>query len=77
LRIYPNPANVFVTIDFQGYTGRDKTSVELFSITGGLIKTLPIQCRLTQLNISDLAKGVYVVKVANDKIVEVKRVVKE
>jgi hypothetical protein len=77
INVYPNPANDVVIINFKGYTGRKKTIVELYNITGGLIKTQLIQSALTEVNISDLAEGVYIVKVTNDNGVAVKRVVKE
>lgn len=77
INIYPNPANDILTIDFQGYSGKYKTLVGLYSITGGLIKTLPIQSALTQVNISDLSEGVYIIKVTNENEVAVKRIVKE
>ena len=51
--------------------------IELYSITGALIKTLPIQSRLTKLNIANLARGVYILKVMNDTGVEVKKLIRQ
>ena len=75
--IYPNPANDFVSIYVQEYSGKIKAVINLYSITGGLIKTLQIKNILTQLNISDLSKGVYIVKITNTNEEIVKKIIKE
>ena len=77
INIYPNPANDNLTIDLKGYSIKDKTTIGLYNITGELIKTQFIKSKLTQVNISDLSKGVYIIKVTNDIGVAVKRMVKE
>ena len=56
---------------------KDKTIIELLSITGGLIKIIPVQTSLTEINISDLTKGVYIIKVSNKNIVAFKSIIKE
>ena len=77
INIYPNPSNDIVTIDLKGYAVNNKTMLELYSITGELIKAQPVHNALSQLNISDLPEGVYIIKVISDTSVVVKRIVKE
>ncbi|MEO5777142.1 MAG: alpha-amylase family glycosyl hydrolase [Flavobacterium sp.] len=57
----PNPASNYFTIN------ADKASVEIFSITGQLVKTFKEgQLEDYQYNISDLNKGVYLVKATDE-----------
>ena len=74
---YPNPSSDNVTIDIQGYSAAEQTALELYNVTGALLKTLQIQSALTQLNIADLAEGVYIIKITTNKAVAVKRLIKE
>lgn len=68
LAIYPNPANSYFTIN------ADVTNVEVFNITGQLVKSFTAS---QQYNISDLSSGLYVVKAkdANNKVSTAKLVV--
>jgi hypothetical protein len=54
--LYPNPSNDYFSINVN------VKSVEVFSITGQLVKTFSTQQSGYQFNISDLTKGVYLVK---------------
>ena len=74
--IYPNPANSLFVVSYS-LLGNSKTSMEMLDITGQVVKTQLIAGKLTNVDISDLAKGVYIVKVSNENGVAVKRVVKE
>jgi len=54
--LYPNPTNEYFAINTNTKT------VEIFSVTGQLVKTFSQQQSGYQFNISDLAKGVFMVK---------------
>jgi Tol biopolymer transport system component len=62
IRVYPNPFTTMVNIEYSGIRGVDKISMQVYDISGRLIKTL------TTNNISlgaDLSPGVYFLKVVN------------
>ncbi|OQX97146.1 MAG: hypothetical protein B6I20_13265, partial [Bacteroidetes bacterium 4572_117] len=74
VKIYPNPAseviNLFYVID-------KKTKAEIYSINGKLIKEIQITQNYTEINISELKKGMYVLKVYKDKEYVLKRFLKQ
>ena len=55
----PNPANDYFTLN------ADVNQVDIFSITGQLVKSFKNQFENYQFSISDLNKGIYLVKVVN------------
>lgn len=68
LSAFPNPTNDMTTISFTG--AGSKASVEIFDIQGKLVKAIfngNTSANVTQqvsINTNDLAKGIYVVKLA-------------
>ena len=58
ISVYPNPANDKITI-----TGADIKSVEIANLNGETVLT----STASNINISDLASGIYVVKIADNK----------
>lgn len=77
LFIYPNPANSQITIDYPAYSPSDKPTMELWSVSGSLLQSLPLQANKTRINISDLPAGIYIVKVMDAADMTVKKIVKE
>jgi len=77
VKIYPNPANDQVTIDIAAFATGSNPIVELLSIDGKLLKIQRITKSKTQLNISALPSGIYVLKVRDNKGLVVKKIVKE
>jgi hypothetical protein len=66
-KLYPNPANNNVTIESTEYIN----SIEILSVTGDCIKQLTAkQLNNLTIDISTLRKGVYFVKVNNNKTVK-------
>lgn len=55
--LVPNPASDYFTLN------TDVSQVQIFSITGQLVKTFKDQLQDYQISISDLNKGIYLVKV--------------
>ena len=73
LTISPNPANNFIIL-----TGVDKAErVILYSITGQLLREWVHVNGNQQLNISDLQKGVYIIKVLHHNAETVHKIIKQ
>jgi PKD repeat protein len=76
LGIYPNPASASITIELTSYFTKN-TFAEIYSMQGKLLKHISMQQEQTQVNISDLPSGVYIVKVSDNSGIAVKRIIKE
>lgn len=77
INIYPNPAKSRITVEYPDYLQSDKPMLELWSISGSLIKCLTLRSSKTIINISDLSSGMYILKVKDSSGMIVKKVVKE
>ncbi|WP_029293401.1 T9SS-dependent choice-of-anchor J family protein [Chryseobacterium hispalense] len=60
IKIYPNPIKDLLNIN----SDKKLNSIEIFSLTGQLIKTIDKDAR--QVNVSDLKKGVYLLRVKSE-----------
>jgi hypothetical protein len=64
-RRYTSNVTVYVFNDFMNFKGlKQPTDVKIYSITGSLVKS--VEKVSGQINISDLADGVYLVKLAGE-----------
>lgn len=75
--VFPNPANEIINID----SGKDTKKVFFYSIyntTGQLIKSGQFNARMYSIDISNLPKGTYLVKIQNKryKVLQTSKVVK-
>ncbi len=74
LKLYPNPANNYINVFLDtenGYT------ISIFSTTGQMVRQLKSSnTGVTTINISDLQKGVYIVKVKSGNTVLTSRFIK-
>jgi len=67
-KIYPNPVNDVLKVDFLTENFSENSEIQLLSIEGRLIKQITTNTLGNELNISDLASGIYFVKVkANNR----------
>ncbi|MFK8006668.1 MAG: PKD domain-containing protein [Saprospiraceae bacterium] len=64
IRVYPNPANEFIQIDFENSMVAD-FEVQLFTINGQLVRSIQ---NAIQVNTADLVNGTYVLKVIQEDI---------
>jgi photosystem II stability/assembly factor-like uncharacterized protein len=62
LILFPNPASDFVTFSFQNYTDADFI-INIYSITGKLIKSEKLNQNQRQINIQELNSGNYIFEV--------------
>jgi hypothetical protein len=78
LKIYPNPTSGEFYIGLKGYELGAGCSVDVYDMTGNLVKHLSdISSETVQLDLADMPAGIYLVKVSDGTRVETKPVVKE
>jgi len=70
-KIYPNPANDFININSKLHINK----VEIYSVLGRQI--LSTSLNLNRIDISNLNKGIYFIKVYSSNNIGIKRVIKE
>ncbi len=71
--VYPNPAQDFVKIQSEN----NMQSVELYDLRGRLISNETVGIQNHEINISDLSKGVYLLKIKTNNSTETIRLVKK
>ncbi|MDP1727070.1 MAG: T9SS type A sorting domain-containing protein [Bacteroidota bacterium] len=62
--IYPNPNSGLFTIDFNKMSG-DKT-IKVYDLSGKFIKELQSENKQVEINVEELAKGFYILKIYNE-----------
>ena len=75
ITIIPNPSNDKITISSSVITGN--TQLSIFNVSGEKVLERQLTDNETQLDISALPRGVYFVRVQNEKMVEVAKMIKE
>ncbi|MFH1121965.1 MAG: T9SS type A sorting domain-containing protein [Bacteroidota bacterium] len=75
ITIIPNPSNDKITISASALTGVIQLSI--FNVNGQKVLERQLIAIETQIDISALPRGVYVVRVQNDKMTEVMKLVKQ
>lgn len=74
LNIYPNPSDGIINIDIEN---SNNAIMEIYDVNGMLLYSRQLKSKSEKTDISDLPKGVYMVKVKQDNSVDVRRVVKK
>ena len=78
LTLYPNPTTGIVTVRLTPETYNLKPEIHLFDIYGRRLQMMSVTDETTQINMSNYATGIYIVKLVNSgKVVAVREVVKE
>jgi hypothetical protein len=73
--VFPNPAkNV---INFSNDTNAVVSLVEMTDLNGRVIKSQKVNATEGQISISDLATGMYMMKITTDQGVATKKIVKQ
>jgi hypothetical protein len=76
LKIYPNPAQYFLTIEIKILTNSD-FNILIINNLGQIIEQDILNQNMQQIDISNLPKGIYTLQIRNEEMVFVKRFVKE
>ena len=62
--IFPNPAKNNITIENSNF---EINTIELYNIAGQLVKSENVNSMSTNLNLSDLKKGIYILEIQSNK----------
>ncbi len=63
--VYPNPAIDHVTVDLNGIDG--EVMLRIYDMRGAMVKVMPVTDRQADVDVSDLAKGVYIISIDEEK----------
>ncbi|MCC6372326.1 MAG: T9SS type A sorting domain-containing protein, partial [Bacteroidia bacterium] len=74
VKVSPNPSNGMFAIEFSN--DADKT-VEVCDVTGRIVASSNSTDKKVNINISNLANGIYYVKIQSNKNVEVVKIIKD
>lgn len=77
LNVYPNPANDKITVVTPKSSTNKGGTVSVFTVDGQLVIQQPTNSEKTELNISDLSSGVYIIKYSNAINTAIARIIKE
>ena len=76
-RVYPNPTSTIVNVQFiMNNVQLEDAGMQVLDMYGKLVKVVPITGETTSINVSDLADGVYFVRLRTDAGTVTKRFVK-
>ena len=74
IRIFPNPANDYLIIESDKFK---LTEVSLINMQGQTIKQVPAKNNRTSINLSGIAKGIYLIKINTQNNALIRKVVVE
>jgi hypothetical protein len=79
LKIYPNPATDILTIEAPCLAGRQaqRATIEILNIQGQTILQKELRQGKTDIDINELAKGIYILRLNSNDKTSVKKIVKE
>jgi hypothetical protein len=77
INLYPNPATDKLSVEVPFGIFSDKSAVSIYSVQGQLLLQNKINTERTELNISELANGVYFIKLTTLDGSLVRKFVKE
>jgi hypothetical protein len=75
IKIIPNPSNDKITISSSAITGI--TQLSIFNASGEKVIERQLTDTETQIDISALPRGVYFLRVKDEKMVEVEKIIKQ
>ncbi len=77
ISVFPNPASDLLTVSFE-FSSPTSLTLTLIDVRGSVVKTIPLQTYFNStfpIEISDLPKGIYYLKMNNENLQVVKKLV--
>ena len=75
IKLYPNPSDGMMTLEFHGRTDLGEALVSVVGLTGNVYDRFEWYGETTTLNLTGLSRGVYFVKIKTDDAIEVRKIV--
>jgi hypothetical protein len=72
--IYPNPTADIVTLKLDNLNHSNLT-VNIYNLTGTLVKTVKLHQNIQQINVHDLVNGIYMVEIKSEEHTDVKKLI--
>ncbi|MBA3681322.1 MAG: T9SS type A sorting domain-containing protein [Bacteroidetes bacterium] len=72
--LYPNPTNGNITVELNNESGK---AIEVIDITGRVVLNVFSSENKVKVNINDLSNGIYYVKVTNDNVINIIKIIKQ
>jgi len=72
--IYPNPTADIVTLKLDNLNHSNLT-VNIYNLTGALVKTVKLHQNIQQINVHDLVNGIYMVEIKSEEHTDVKKLI--
>jgi hypothetical protein len=77
MKIYPNPATEKVIFEILGFVeSHGRATLQLYTLSGQLLQTQPIQSDTTAISLAELATGTYILRVQINEITENWKIIK-
>jgi hypothetical protein len=70
-KIFPNPTTDLLTIDFQDFNINQSVKIHIINSIGQIQKTVFINENLSQIDVSNLPKGIYFLKIIGNENIQV------
>jgi len=77
MKIYPNPATEKITLAISNMENLQTGMLQLYSLSGQLLQTYPVQSETTIISLVGLAKGTYFLKVQINEKTENWKIIKQ
>lgn len=74
VKIYPNPTTDYLSIDFDNKFSN--SDIEIFDITGKKILGIKSRKNEEKINMSELDRGVYFIRIKNEEFIKTKKIIK-
>lgn len=74
---YPNPAKEFIKIAINNFIVSDGNTIRIYGIDGRVLKQQLLQKETTEVDVSDLAKGVYLLELTEKTKKRIIKLIKE
>ena len=75
--VYPNPAKNIISVNLQEQKANQNHRISIYNVEGQKIFEKLLKKEKNEIDISGLAKGIYIIKLINDNRTEISKFVKE
>lgn len=77
LNMFPNPARKKIFLDFPGEINEKQLLIQVYNLSGQVIKTFDEYLKNRELNISEIKRGTYLLKISGDNFIEFRKLIKQ